>query len=80
MTTHVVRWLSCDFPGCLVTFQPTHHRDVVRAARTMHAAARVLGWDRTDDGDDLCERHADVHRGRPRQPELFPVPDGDHAV
>jgi hypothetical protein len=83
MAQHTVRWLSCDFPGCPQTFEPAHYRDVVAAVRStqsIHAAARVLGWDRTPEGDDLCKRHADAHRGNTIQPELFPVQDGGHAV
>lgn len=80
---HVVRWLSCDFPGCPATFEPIHYREAVarvRSTRSVHDAAATVGWTHTEQGDDLCKRHTDVHAGRPEQPQLFPVPDGDHAV
>lgn len=85
MAEHVTRWLSCDFPGCTATFEPDQYRAVVRRGpmstfRSIRDGAAVMGWMRTDQGDDLCKRHADRHRGRPAQPTLFPVPTGDHAV
>jgi hypothetical protein len=80
---HVVRWLGCDFPGCTSAFEAVHYRSVVasgRAPRNIRDAAAATGWTRTEEGDDLCKRHADVHAGRPPQPMLFPVSEGDHDV
>jgi len=81
MTVHVTRWLSCDFPACVARFDAAAHRAVMadsRVALTLQAAAARAGWDRTEQGDDLCQLHADVHAGRPPQPALFPVPEEDH--
>jgi len=78
MAEHVTRWLSCDFPGCLVTFGADQYRTLTQAGpdrtyRSLRHAASVVGWDRTAEGDDLCKRHADAHRGRTVQPALFAV-------
>lgn len=84
MTVHVTRWLECDFPGCIARFDADARRAVMADGggprMTIQAAAAVTGWTVTDQGDDLCQLHADVHAGRPPQPSLFPVPGGDHPV
>jgi hypothetical protein len=75
---HVIRWLSCDFPGCDQRFEPDQYRALLRTGgmrtfRSIRDGAAVIGWDHTEEGDDLCKRHADAHRGATVQPELFPV-------
>lgn len=84
MTVRTMRWVACDFPGCPATFELAHYRHVVANQpgeyRSIRDAAATDGWDHTEQGDDLCKRHADAHRERPVQPALFPAPGGDHPV
>jgi len=77
------RWLQCDFPGCVTVYNPERYRVYVAAhprSKHMRDGAASEGWLHTNEGDDLCKRHAAVHQQRPPQPALFPVSEDDHRV
>lgn len=82
MTMRTVRWLGCDFPGCIRRFDTEHQRAVTERhrVRDIRDAAALAGWIRTDNHEDLCMVHADLHRNRPAQPTLFPEEDHDPSV
>jgi hypothetical protein len=83
VATHVKRWLECDFPGCGRTFDGQQYavaRRVRPTVKSQRDAAADVGWTVTDMGEDLCPPHAEVHAGRPPQPELFAVPDSDQTM
>lgn len=81
----VMRWLQCDFPGCLALYEPGHYKDWLERQKEwthkdLRDGAAAAGWVRTEEGEDLCKRHGDQRKGREDQPALFTMPDEGGGV